>query len=336
MHLSSSPLVPASMGKRRSSDVYVWSGLRAILLVFWRLVTINGKMMVGSSILTLFLLIALFGPLLTPYSPIETSSDVLLQPSAVHWLGTTQLGQDVFAQIMYGTRYSIFWGIVTALMVTALYVSIGLIAGYFGGFIDEIISLITNVFLVLPGFALILIIVSYIPFKGPLMIALVLTITGWPGHTRIIRSQILSIAGRDFIEAARSTGLGPWRIIFVEILPNLISIVAAGFIGTMLGVILAAAGLDFLGLGDPSNVSWGSMLFWVQQYSALLNGAWWWFVPPGVCIALLGVGLTLVNLGIDEIADPRLRGGSRRYLRRKKELELQDGPDGERVVRERG
>jgi peptide/nickel transport system permease protein len=235
------------------------------------------------------------------------SNDALVAPSATHWLGTTQTGQDVFTQVVIGTRVSLFWGVLTGLTVTALSVIVGLVAGYAGGKVDDILTLVINVFLVLPGFPLAVLLAAYIPVKGPFTVALVIAITSWAYQARVLRAQTLSMRHRDFVDAAKSTGEKTWRIIFIEILPNEIAIVAAGFIGTTIYVILAAAGLEFLGLGDPNVVDWGTMFYWAQNNDALLLGAWWWYLAPGACIALLGAGLAMLNFGIDEIANPRLR-----------------------------
>ncbi|QBD76966.1 ABC transporter permease [Ktedonosporobacter rubrisoli] len=310
--------VTNSSAKRGSANM-----LALIAIVgrsIWRLINLNRKMLTGSIIVGGFILLAIFGPLLARFKPDELSADILQPPSALHWLGTTQAGQDVFAQVMLGTRYSIFWGLLTAILVTFIYMVFGLSAAYFGGKIDDILTLITNVFLVLPGIPLALALAAYIPYKGPLTVVAVIAITGWPGHARIVRSQALTLRQRDFVAAAQISGLPAWQIIFAEIFPNMLAVVASGFVGTMLAVILAAAGLEFLGLGDIRSISWGSMFYWAQNSSALLQGAWWWFIPPGVCIALLGAGLTFINLGLDEIADPRLRSETRplKFLRSRK------------------
>jgi peptide/nickel transport system permease protein len=151
-----------------------------------------------------------------------------------------------------------------------------------------------------------IVLASYFP-RGPLTIALVITFTSWAWGARVLRSQTLSMRSREFVTAARASGESRWRIIFAEIFPNEISIVAANFVSTTLYVILAEASLEFLGLGDATTVSWGSLFYWAQKDDALFLGQWWWFVPPGLCIALLGAGLALINNGIDEVADPRLR-----------------------------
>ncbi len=187
----------------------------------------------------------------------------------------------------------------------------GLTAGYRGGFVDDALTLLINVFLVLPGFPLAVVLAAYLPSKGPLTVALVIALTSWAYQARVLRAQTLSMRHRDFVDAARSNGESAWRIIFYEIFPNEIAIVAAGFVGTAIYVILAAAGLEFLGLGDVSVIDWGTMFYWAQNNDALLLGAWWWYVAPGMSIALLGAGLALINFGIDEVANPRLRTETR-------------------------
>ncbi|HEX7737829.1 MAG TPA: ABC transporter permease [Ktedonobacteraceae bacterium] len=278
----------------------------------WRILKLNRKATAGICIVLLFVLFALFGPPLFVHTdPSELTNDILLPPSASHWLGTTQIGQDVFSQLIAGTRVSILWGFTTGLVVTALSVCVGLIAGYMGGIVDDILSLLINIFLVLPGFPLAIVLAAYLPSKGPLTVAVVITITSWAYQARVLRAQTLSMRRRDFVEAARSNGESVWRIIFFEIFPNEIAIVAAGFVGTAIYVILTAASLEFLGLGDVTVIDWGTMFYWAQNNDALLLGAWWWYVAPGLCIAVLGMGLALINFGIDEVANPRLRTETR-------------------------
>jgi peptide/nickel transport system permease protein len=273
----------------------------------WRFAITNPKVATGGIIILFFVLVAILGSVFIHTDPNAFSSDVLAAPSATHWLGTTQTGQDVLIQVVVGTRISLFWGFLTGLVVTALSVTIGLVAGYSGGFVDDFLTLVINVFLVLPGLPLAILLAAYIPVKGPFTVALVIAGTSWAYQARVLRAQTLSMRHRDFVEASKSSGEKAWRVIFIEIFPNEVAIVAAGFIGTTIYVILAAAGLEFLGLGDPNIVDWGTMFYWAQNNDALLLGAWWWYLAPGMCIALLGSGLALLNFGIDEIANPRLR-----------------------------
>lgn len=274
--------------------------------VIWNALTANKRVAVGSTVVGIFLLIAIIGPFFVHQDPNKLSDLSKAAPSFSHLMGTTTTGQDLFSQLLYGTRVSIFWGFLTGLLVTLISVVIGLVGGYFGGWVDEALSMLTNIFLVLPGLPLAIVLAAYFP-RGPVTIALVIALTNWAWGARVLRAQTLSMRSREFVTAARAAGEKTWRIIFFEIFPNEISLVAANFVSTTVFVILAWASLEFLGLGDLNTISWGSMLHWAQQADALSAGLWWWFVPPGLCIALLGASLSLVNFGIDEVADPRLR-----------------------------
>ncbi len=275
-------------------------------LAIWRAMTTSPRVALGSAIVGLFLLIGLFGPFFMPYDPNATSHLFIASPSAAHLLGTTVVGQDIFSQLIYGTRTSVFWGLGTGLLVTLLSIIVGLVGGYFGSWIDDVLTLLTNVSLVLPSLPLAIVLAAYFP-RGPLTISLVIVVTNWAWQARVLRSQTMSMRSREFVTAARACGERSWRIIFFEIFPNEIGLVVAGFVSNTIFVILTWAVLEFLGLGDGTIPSWGSMLYWAQQAGALGGGLWWWFIPPGACIALLGAGLSLINFGIDEIADPRLR-----------------------------
>ncbi len=288
---------------------------------FWRLVTQNRKVGVGIAILVFFVLVAIFGPLFVTKDPNAFVGSPLDSPSSHFWLGTTQTGQDVFAQLIVGTRSSIFWGFLTSILITLLSTTIGLTAGYFGGLVDDIFSVIINVFLVLPSLPLAIVLAAFLTnIKGDITVAVALTVTSWAWGARVLRAQTMSMRSRDYIEAARCTGESTFRILFREILPNEIAIVMSGFIGTTIYVILAAAGLEFLGLGGTTNISWGTILYWVNNNDAILQGAYWWFLPPIICLALVGTGLSLINFGVDEIANPRLRSEVRAKKPRTKNL----------------
>ena len=282
--------------------IRLWHSLQSL----WHVLTINRKVSAGSAIVGIFLLVAIFGPFFLQGNANLYTHAVNLPPSSAHWLGTTSLGQDVFGELVLGTQVSVLWGFFSGIVVTILSLVIGLVGGYFGGAIDEILSFVTNVFLVLPGIPLMLVLASYIP-PSALTVSLVVAFTSWAWGARVLRAQTLSMRGREFVTAARSTGESTWRAIFFEIFPNQISLVAANFVSTMIQVILAFAALQFLGLGDSQQASWGGMLYQAYNQNALLGHQWWWFIPPGLCIAVLGAGLALINFGIDEVADPRLR-----------------------------
>lgn len=268
---------------------------------------VNPKVAFGLGIVGFFVLAAILGPIVIRHDPTAFSSDVLQPPSTTHWLGTTQTGQDVFAQVVDGTRVSLLLGFGAGFLATIISIIVGLTAGYFGGLIDDVLSLFMNIFLIIPALPLAVVLAAYFPFRGPLPVAIIVTFTGWAWGARVLRAQTLSMRRRDFVEAARTSGETPLRIIFAEILPNEVAIVAAGLVGTVIYAILAQVGLEFLGLGDVTIISWGTMFYWAQNNEALLLGAWWWFLAPGCCVALLGAGLAFINFGIDELANPRLR-----------------------------
>jgi peptide/nickel transport system permease protein len=291
---------------RASAPDQFYTRVLHILLNIWRAMTSSRKVAAGSAIVGTFILVGIFGPLVMRYDPEATSNLFIAHPSAEHWLGSTVVGQDIFSQLINGTRTSVFWGLGTGLLVTLLSMLVGLVGGYFGGWIDDALTLLTNVSLVLPALPLAIVLAAYLP-RGPLTISLVIIFTNWAWQARVLRAQTLSMRSREFVTAARSSGEHTWRIIFFEIFPNEIGIVVAGFVSTTIYVVLTWAALEFLGLGDRTIPSWGSILYWAQQAGALGGELWWWFIPPGACIALLGAGLSLINFGIDEIADPRLR-----------------------------
>ncbi|MDR2985962.1 MAG: ABC transporter permease [Nocardiopsaceae bacterium] len=270
----------------------------------------SGKLLTGTAIFAVFVVVAIIGPMVVSTDPSALSADALRPPSAAHWLGTTRTGQDVFAQLIYGTRVSMLVGIVAGAIATVLSVIVGLIGGYVTGIVDEVLSVVSNVFLVIPALPLVIVLAGYLPNKGTLSVALVISITGWAWGARIIRAQTLSIRKRDYVEAARASGEGFFRILFWEILPHEGTIIAASFLGNVVFAILTQAGIAFLGLSDISAWSWGTMLYWAESNNALLLGAWWWFVPPGLAIGMVGTALALMNFGIDELVNPRLRAAA--------------------------
>ncbi|WP_024288861.1 ABC transporter permease [Cellulomonas sp. KRMCY2] len=279
----------------------------------------NAKALTGIAILGFFTLLAFLGPWLAPYDPSMISADVLQGPSLRHLFGTTHLGEDILSQILVGTRGVMIVGFTAGIAATVVGVLIGVTAGFVGGVGDETLSALSNVFLVIPQLPLIIIIAGQLPSAGGLTVALVIAATGWAWGARVLRAQTLSLRRRDFIEAARANGERTWRIITAEILPNLTAIIAAGFVGTVNFAVLSQITLAFIGITSVSDWNWGTILFWAQNNLALQRGAWWWFVPAGLCIALLGMGLTLINFGIDEFVNPRLRstGLHARALRRR-------------------
>ena len=307
------------------------------------------KVLAGLVILAIFAVVAVIGRWLSPYSPNATDPQNWVQhvlvpgtgpgtdfpanyyplplpPSAAHWLGTTVFAQDVWSQVLASTSATLFVGLLAAAIATVLSILIGVSAGYFGGNADEGLSLLANVFLAIPGLPLLIVLADYVPSAGSsvVLVAAIIAITTWAYTARTLRAQTLSLRNRDFVEAARVSGESRLRIILVEVLPNLVPIVAASFLFTTLSAIGAYVALAFLGLaGSPTSSppglwNWGEMLREGFANNAVRGGWWWWWAPPGICVALLGTGLALLNFGIDEFINPRLRvaGLSRRAAKK--------------------
>jgi len=275
------------------------------------------KATAGAALLALFVLIAIVGPWLVG-DPQALVGIPLQPPSPQHWLGTTGQGQDVLAQLVVGTRVSLAIGLAVGVAVVLVGALVGITAGFFGGRVDGLLSLLFNVFLVIPGLPLAIVIAAYLP-AGPLTLGMVLVVTGWAWNARVVRAQTLAQRRRDFVAAAIVTGESNVRIITREILPTMTSLLVAQAIGSTVYAIGAQVGLEFLGLGDVSAVTWGTNLYWAQNDAALLTGAWWTFAPTGLCVALVGFGLTMLNSGVDEVANPRLQQERtwRAYLERR-------------------
>lgn len=272
----------------------------------------NGKARLGLVILALFVLVALFAPLLAPYSPHANDFAPGVGASGDHWLGTTGAGEDVLSQLIYGARVSIVVGFVAGGLSTLVAVVVGLSWGYLRGWAGEVVNFVVNLFLVVPGLPLMIIIAAYFQNGGLTMIVLVVVVTGWAWGARVLRAQTQSLRSRDFVTAALFSGESASRVVFREILPNMTSMIAGSFFGAATAAVLAESGLSFLGLGDSFTVSWGSMLYWAQNSNALLTGQWILLFAPGLCVALLATAMTLVNFGVDGLSNPRLREGNGR------------------------
>ena len=270
----------------------------------------NKKAMVGVVILAFIILVAIFAPFLSEYSPTQRVGRPHQPPSLEHWLGTTRLGHDVFTRLIHGARVSLAVGFGAGLMIALIGTVLGILAGYKGGVIDEVINFFTNLVLVIPNLPLLLVIAAFVGQASPLIIAVILGLTSWAWGVRVTRSETLSIRQRDYVKSAEMLGEPSWRIMAFEIFPNLISIVGINFIGSVIFAVITEATLEFLGLGDPNTVSWGIMLYNAQNASALSVGAWWDLLSPCFALTLLGLSLALINFAIDEVANPRLRTGS--------------------------
>ncbi|MGV3574092.1 MAG: ABC transporter permease [Devosia sp.] len=243
---------------------------------------------------------------IAPYNPTRATGGINEFPSWAHPFGTTGQGQDVLSQFLYGGQNTLWIAFTIAVLTTLLALIVALTSAYFRGWVDDVLTLVTNVFLVIPSLPLIVVLAAFLT-PGPATMIMVLTITGWAFGARLFRSQALSLREREFIAAAEDVGERRWRIVAVELLPNMGSVVAAYFVNQVIFAITAQSSLEFLGLGDGGQVTWGSMLFWAQNTSALIRGAWWTFVVPGMAIALTAFSLALINNAVDELGNPRLR-----------------------------
>ena len=272
-----------------------------------RAIASNRKATAGFVILAVFCLLAAFPGLVAHDNPQAEIYGPTLGPSGAHLLGTTAYGQDLFAQLIYSTRESLYIAVAAGALATLLSVIIGVTAAYLGGLADNVLSLVTDIFLVIPAFPLIVVIAAYSKNGGDPILIAVLVVTGWSYGARQLRVQALSIRNRDFLVAARLRGERRWRVIVSEMLPTMTSLIVAIFLGTTLYAIVAAAGLQFVGLGNPDTLSWGTMLYWAQNNEALQAGSPLWAIMPGVCIAMLGAAFALLNYAFDEVSNPALR-----------------------------
>jgi len=274
------------------------------LYLLWR----NPKSRVGLVLVGFMVLVAIFSPLVSVNDPTAFSLlDARQAPSWHHLFGTTDQGSDIFSQVMLGTRRSLLLGVAAATLATVLATSLGILAAYAGGIVDEAINFLINVFLVIPTIPLLVVISGYLKSRGMWTMVLVLGLTLWAFEARILRGQALSLRSRDFVLAAKVAGESTTRVVFGEIMPNMISRIAAAFVLVFYISLLVDAGLEFLGLGDNAHVSWGMTLYWAQTNSAVLQGEWWPFLFPGLALVITVLGLTLILAGIDEISNPRLR-----------------------------
>ncbi|MCE0508378.1 ABC transporter permease [Microbacterium sp. KKR3/1] len=264
------------------------------------------KFIVGASIVVAIVLFAIIAPFFTQ-DPRNTANPALQPPSAEHWLGTTKLGNDMFAQLAIGAQGSLLIGVTAGGIAIILSLLFGVLAGYLGGWREDGLALLTNVMIVIPGLPLVMVIASFVPQRSWQLVAFVLGITSWAGAAYVLRLQTRSLRTRDYVYASKVAGERSFRVILVEIMPNLLPLLAAQFLFAIIFAILGEAGLSYLGLGPNSSITWGSILNDAQSGQALGRGAWWWFVPPGLMIALLGAGLSLINFAIDEVINPKLR-----------------------------
>lgn len=272
---------------------------RELLLGTWR-----GRF--GLAVLGLFCFLAVFGSAIAPSDPTASSLEVLAGPSLSHPLGTTENGSDVFSQLLAGARVSIVVGFAAAAISALLGSVVGLTGGYFGGWTDRILDALENWFLVIPTLPLMIVLATVLAPSLTVLIV-VIGLTSWAGTGRIVRAQVLTLRERAFVERARALGAGDAYIIRTHILPNTLPLIFANTVLIVAVAILSEAALAFLGLGDPTRVSWGTMLENAFGSGAPSAGAWWYVIPPGLCITLLVLAVSLIGYLFEERVNPRLR-----------------------------
>jgi peptide/nickel transport system permease protein len=271
------------------------------------------KVIIGAGIVGFFILLAVFGPMAAPHAATwqaSTHVSIAQPPSGSLWLGTDQQQHDMFSLLLIGGRATLLIAFVAGIIATLLSVLIGVTAGYVGGLVDELLSILTNIFLALPGLLILMVIMKPLPPSetgNSLLIGTVVAVTSWAYGARALRAQTLSLRSRDYVESAKVIGERRTRIIVFEIVPNLLPILASSFIFTVIYGMGVYVALCFLGVVNPSTSSWGTMIETAENYSAIIANQWWWYLPPALCIAFVGIGLALLNFGIDEIINPRIR-----------------------------
>jgi peptide/nickel transport system permease protein len=290
--------VLAARGRRRRVRVPLWM----------RLLLGNWKSRIGVLVFGSIVLVAIFAPLIAHNSPSEIVALPGQPPNRHFPFGTSDQGYDVFSQVVWGARQSLAVGALAAILSTTIAVTLGLLAAYCGGLVDDVINLVTNVFLVIPTLPLLVVIAAFVPDRGPTTLVLIIGLTTWAVEARILRGQAFTLRNRDFVLAAKVAGEPTWRIVFGEIMSNMVSRIAAAFLLVFYIAILFEAGLEFLGLADVNDTSWGATMYWAQNNSAVLQGEWWHFFFPGFALALSVASLVLINYGVDELSNPRLRG----------------------------
>jgi peptide/nickel transport system permease protein len=267
----------------------------------------NKKLLLGLVVEMVFVVLAVFGPLIAPYNPSAFVAAPNLHPSLQHLMGTTYFGQDVFSQLLYGLRDSYLVGFLGALFASLVGMTIGFIAGYRGGIIDEVLQLFTNIIVMIPSLVLLIVIGSYLKTRGVLFEGVFIGATTWPWVARAVRAQTFTLRERDFVDLARLSGRRSISIVVKDIAPNMASYLFLVLVLLFGSSILLAANFDFLGLGPTNTISLGTMMNQSMLWSSLILHVWWWFIPPGVVITIIVAALLVANVGLDEVFNPKLR-----------------------------
>jgi len=273
---------------------------------FWRVYRRSKMGMIGLCMLIFFVLVAIVAPYVSPYDPNEVSvSDILQPPSWNHLFGTNEAGQDLFSQILYGTRTSLAVGFAASFIAATIGTAIGMTAGYFGRLIRDLLMRLTDFFLVIPSLVLMIVLASVLG-SGLTSVILAIGLVGWTGTARVVMSQTLSLKEHAFIEASRASGAGDFYILRSHLLPNVMPVVFAQTVLVVANSILYEATLTFLGLGNPNQVTWGQILQFAF-ISGAITTSWWYVIPPGLSIMLVVLAFSLTGYSLDEVFNPRVR-----------------------------
>lgn len=267
--------------------------------------------LLGIALLLFFVLTAVFAPFISPYNPYRRVDRPFRPPSNKYLLGTNDIGQDIFSELIYGTRVSLTIGFMAALFTVVIGTLVGVVSGFLGGSVDEVLMRFTDVIMILPSIPLLILLMAIFGRQSYLIMILAISITGWTGTARMVRASTISIKERAYVEASKAIGAGEGHIILRHILPNVSPLIIATMIYQVAGAMMSEAGLSFLGLGDPGHKSWGMVLHYAQTnggwYANQGYPAWWWIIPPGLLIALTIASLVLIGQTLEEIINPRLR-----------------------------
>jgi ABC-type dipeptide/oligopeptide/nickel transport system permease subunit len=306
--IANSNTVEGTQRKQQSKGVSQWN-------IAWRRFKKNKAALAGLIFISVIVIMALFGPIIARYPPNYLASfleenRIRVPPTTKYFFGTDYIGHDVFSQIVYGASNALYVGFGSAAIAMSLAIVVGLVSGYSGGIVDNILMRITEIFLVIPFLLILLVFLQVITTLAPsgagglTMVILIIGLFSWAFNARIIRGEVLRVKQYEFIEAAKSLGASKWRIIFRHILPNVLHIVIVLTTLQIATAILVEAGISFLGFGDPNSITWGQQL---QGASEAVKEAWWEGVFPGFFITLLVLGFSLLGNGLRDALDPRLR-----------------------------
>jgi len=267
------------------------------------------KFTISVAVIIGILIIGILGPFFYPRDPFEMKYSPERPPNSENPLGTDSYGRDVLAQLLYGTRFSVYIGAVAALISLAIGVIVGSIAGIKGGLVDEVLMAVTNIVLAMPSILLMMLIAAYFKYRDPILVSVIIGVTSWPWVARALRAQILSLKGREFIYFSRMAGLSDLRVVIEDLLPNMAAYLFMAFVLLLSGAMISEAGLSMIGVGLTRGTSLGIMLYWAQLLESVRRGLWWWFVPPGAMLVALTASLLTLSTALDEYFNPRLRGG---------------------------